>query len=253
MTAMKKTLLQIIQDILSDADSEPINTISGSLEGEQCAAIIENVFYDIATREAPEHKELIKLVPASDSEYPVHFYFPENVTDIEKIWYDNTKALTGTGQYKEVCWIEPLEFLERSDDLSSTTTNVSSFTDKNGGTKVFYQTNKFPEYWTSFDDYWVVMDSIHSTYDDTLQSSKVRAYGRKYPVFDRFDDGYIPDIDAEYHAYLINESRSRFMDWFKGGATTKAEQAARRSKVHIRNDKYRAHRPNNWSNYGRHN
>lgn len=252
MTAMKKTLLQIIQDILSDADSEPINSISDSLEGEQCAAIIEHAFYDIVTREQPEHMELIKLVPASDSEYPTHFYYPENVTDVKHIWYDNTKALTGTGDYVEVCWMEPYEFLKRSDSLDSTDANVQSVVDKNGGTTLKIETDEFPRYWTTFDDYWIIMNAVHSDYDDTLQSSKVRAMGRKYPEFNRFDDEYIPDIDDEYFGYLIAEARSRFFDWYKGGTTTKAEQAARRNKVHIRNDRYRSKRPNNWSNYGRH-
>lgn len=249
MTTIRKTLLQIIQDILSDTDGEPINTISGSLEGEQAATIVEHTFYDmIANRMIPEHQELIALTPASDSAYPTHFHFPDNVKEICKVWYDRTKNLTGTGEYYEVKYLDPIEFLSRIDNYSGTYQTVL---DKNAGTKLRIQTDKFPEFYTSFDDEWLIFDSINLTYDDTLQESKVRALGVKFPVFDRFDDGYYPDIDDHLYPYLISESRSRFMDWYKGGTTRKAEEAARRNKVHAQNDKYRTPQANQRNNYGR--
>ena len=250
MTTMRKTLLQIIQDILSDTDGEPINTISGSLEGEQAATIIEHTFYDmIANRVIPEHQELIELTAASDSDYPTHFRYPDNVKDICRVWYDKTKALVGTGEYAEVKWIDPIDFLSRIDNFSGTYQTVN---DKNAGTKLRIQTDKFPEYYTSFDDEWIVMDSINSSYDDTLQASKVRAFGVKYPIFDRFDDNHYPDLDDHLFPYLVSESRARFMDWYKGGVTQKAEQAARRNKTHAQNDKYRTERSNKRNDYGRH-
>jgi len=252
MVAMKKTLLQIVQDILSDADSEDVNSLSDSLESEQCAIIVEHTFYDIVTREAPEHMELIKLTAASDNSFPSHFYFPDNTTDIQHIWYDKTDATTGVGEYETIHYLSPIEFLQLSDSRDTSDTDIDSVNDKNAGTILKIENDKHPDYWTTFDDYWIIMDSYHSTYDSTLQASKVRAYGRKYPIFDRTDDSYVPDIDDEYFGYLISEARARFMDWYKGGAPAKAEQAARRNKVHIRNDRYRFNKANKWSNYGRH-
>lgn len=252
MTAMKKTLLQIVQDILSDTDAEPANTLSDTLEAEQLATIIEHVFYDIiATRSTPEHNELIKLTAASDSAYPVHFSIPDNVNSIVNFWYDVTKASTGTGDYRELHWLDPVEFLQRADGLSDTDTTTSTFLDKNGGTKVKVQNNKSPEYYTSFDDHWVVCDSYNSAYDTTLQESKCRVLGNRYPVFDRFTESYVPDIDANFFPYLISESRSRYLDWLQGGTTRKAEEAARRAKVHLRNDKYNILRGNVRNQYGR--
>lgn len=252
MTAMKKTLLQIVQDILSDTDGEAINTISGTLEGEQLATIIEGVFYDmIASRNIPEHEELIKLVPASDSLYPTHFMVPENVTAIKSIAYDVTEALVGTGKYREIDYLEPKEFLKRSDALDATQSNVVTTDDKNGGTVIKVTNDAFPTYWTSFDDYWIIFNSYHSSYDDTLQSHKSRVWATKFPVFDRFDDGYVPDLDSNLFPYLISEARSRYMDWLQGGTTRKAEESARRNKVHIQNDKHNFNFPNERNNYGR--
>ena len=49
---MKKTLLQIVQNILSDLDSEDVNSISDTVEAMQIARVVENTFYNIvATRD----------------------------------------------------------------------------------------------------------------------------------------------------------------------------------------------------------
>lgn len=252
MPAMKKTLIQIIQDILSATDGEPIESIADSLEGEQAAQVVEEVFYDIVLQDQPEHESLIKLTPASDNNFPTHFYYPENVTDIKQVWYDNTEALVGTGEFMRVQWCEPLEFIRRSDSIGSASTDFVNVVDKQAGTNLRIRNNRMPRFYTSFDDYWIVMDAYHSSYDDSLQQSKVRAFGRTFPVFDRFDNGYIPDLDAAYFTYLTSESKARYMDQFKGGVTQKAEQAARRARSFLQNDKFRTLKPNKRVAYGRH-
>jgi len=252
MPAMKKTLIQLVQDISSAVDDEPIESLSGTLAAEQMAQIVEEVFYDIVSYELPEHKEFLKLEAASDLDFPTHFKYPVNSTDIEMLWYDRTKALVGVGEYAEVCYLSPMEFVQRMDGISTTATNYVTVNDKKAGTKLRIQTDDFPRYWTSFDDEWIVMDAVNKSYDDTLQEHKSRAYGRVYPEFDRFDEGYIPDMDEEYHQVLFHESVARFMDRYKGGVSQKVEQSARRARYWIQDDKFRKTKPNSWSRYGRH-
>ncbi len=68
---MTKTVLDLVQTILNDMDSEPVNQLTDTLEAEQVAKVLKNTFEDIvATRIVPEHQELLKLTPASDSAYP---------------------------------------------------------------------------------------------------------------------------------------------------------------------------------------
>ena len=43
----KDTLLEIVQDILSDADGDEVNSISDPVESEQCAKILRNEFKTI--------------------------------------------------------------------------------------------------------------------------------------------------------------------------------------------------------------
>ena len=247
MSAIKKTLLEIVQGILSDIDSEPVNSLSDSNEAEQIARIVEDTFYDlITTRDIPEHQELIKLTALSDSNYPTHFSYPTNTKAVACVWYD--KSDDSTFEYREIKWVEPEEFLWRTDKVQSDYTSVS---DHDGTTRLRIVNNKHPEFYTSFDDQYIVMNSHKSSVDSTLQESKVRALGVKLPTFVSTDDDHVPDLDGVYFPLLISESRARAMDWFKGGVTQKAEQAARRVRAKTPVNKYNTDRPNQRVDYGR--
>ena len=242
--AIKKTLLEITQSILSVLDSEDVDAIGDTEEALQVVDIIEGVYYDlIATRDIPEHHELIKLTALSDSAYPTHFSYPETVKVIEKLDYMNS-----SGDYKTVSWCAPLDFLSRTDGLQS---NYTSVYDKNAGTTIRIANTVHPTFYTSFDDKYVIMNGHASTVDTTLQNSKVRAYGTVYPVFNKTDGSSTPDLDATLFPYFINECKSTAQSLLKGGSDPKTEQSARRQKSFMQNDQYKTKRGNPWSNYGR--
>lgn len=239
----KKTLLEIVQSILSDMDSEDVNSISDSVEAMQVASIVRDTYFNIiTTREVPEHKELLKLTALSDTDYPTHMSFPENVRNIEKLWYEDSD-----GDYQEITYLDPMDFLSKTDHK---TDNYDTVLDKNGSTKIRVGNNEDPRYYTSFDDTYVVFNSYDNAVEDTLQSSKVRAYGTMIPSFS-LSDAYTPDIDIDYFPYLIAESKSVAMSLLKGGADPKIDQAARRQKSYIQNDRYKTEKKDNRPRYGR--
>ena len=43
----KETLIDIVQDILSDADSDDVSSISDTVEADQCARVVRDVFNQI--------------------------------------------------------------------------------------------------------------------------------------------------------------------------------------------------------------
>lgn len=241
---MKKTLLEITQSILSDMDSEDVNSISDSSEALQVANVVRDTFYNIVTnREVPEHKELLKLTAASNSEFPTHFRYGDSVTNIETVWYE-----ASDGYYQEIKWKDPLDFLSLTD--KSNGEDVQVVTDKNGGTKLRIRNTQNPSFYTSFDDNWIVMNSFDNTVDTTLQSSKVRAYGVVYPTFS-VTDGFTPDLDEKMFPYLIAESKSVCMSLFKGGPDIKIEQAARRQSFRLQNEMLNTCQKPKRPNYGR--
>ena len=248
---MKMTLLEMVQNILSDMDSEEINSISDSNEAEQIAKVIENTYFNlISTRIIPEHAQTIKLVSYSSSVRPTHFSFPTRVKNIEFLDYNVSEKVGGV-EYKRLTYLEPDAFFGLSDKRDSLASNVVQVNDVQADSILLIRNDVMPEYYTSFDDETVVLDSYKASVDSTLTSAKTRAYGTKYPVFDSFSNTFTPDIDDVMFPYLLAEAKSTAMSLFKSGADPKIEQSARRQKVYVQNDMHKVNkgRPNN--NYGR--
>lgn len=244
---MKKTLLEIVKSILSDMDSEDVNSIADSVEALQVASVVEDTFYNmVATKFIPEHRELIKLEALSDSEYPTYFRYPSNVKDLEKVYY--SVGPVGDLKYREIKYAEPLDFLN---SLSgSDNDNNRAVLDKNSGTTLYIGTNKDPSCYTSFDDEHIIMDSLDVTMDDTLQESKSRAYGTVYPTFSH-EDNFEPDLDETLLPFLLAEAKSTCFSLYKAGSDPKIEQAARRQKSAVQNDMFKTKQENKRTNYGR--
>jgi hypothetical protein len=241
---MYKTLLSLVQSILSDMDSEPVNSITDSVESLQVASVIQDTYYNlISARTIPEHRELIKLVSLSDNTRPTHFEYVGKV--IEFLRYN--VSTDGGVEYREIKFIEPEDFLKRN---SSGSSNTMLVTDVHAGTNLVIGTSSMPSVYTSFDDEHIVMDSYVSTLESTLQASKTQAYGTVLPAF-TISDTFEVDIDEVLIPYLLAESKSVCFSLFKAGSDPKVEQSARRLKSYMQNDMYRTKKANKRPNYGR--
>lgn len=239
---MKRTLLQIVQNVLSDMDSEDVNSIGDSVEAQQIASVVQDTFYNmVTTRVIPEHQQLLKLTSLSSSARPTHFQVPTDVKRIDSISYNvNT---TGDYEFKEIKYVGPLEFL-------SMVTEGTNVTDVEGGTNFKVHNDRMPSFYTSFDDYHIVMDAFDSSVGNTLTSNNTRAFGSKIPTFSLTDD-YTPDIDDVMFPYLIAEAKSTCFSLFKSGVDQKIEQAARRQKSYMQNDMHRVGSDSKRPQYGR--
>lgn len=242
---MEYTLLQIVQKILSDMDSEEVNSISDSVEATQIASVVEDTYFNIiATREIPEHKKLITITSLSDSTKPTHFTYPTYTKEIEKLFYNN--STDGNYNYSEVYYLEPLDFLRKLPTTITSDTVLVTHDDY----KLVITTNKMPKFYTSFDDDFIVMDSYDSSVESILSAAKTRAYGTVYPTF-TISDSFVPDLDKTLFPLLLAESKSACFSLFKSGPDLKVEQAARRLKSTMLNDMYKSRQENRRPKYGR--
>jgi len=242
---MKRTLLQIVQNILSDMDSEDVNSISDSIEAEQIASVVRDVYYNmVSTRMIPEHQELVKLVSLSNSARPTHFQVPDSVKRIDFIRYN--VSTDSDIEFREIQYIEPLVFLTLHQDGA----NIDTVYDVNGNTPILIRNDQMPTFYTSFDDLHIIMDSYDSSVDQILSESKTQALGHKIPTF-TISDNFTPDIDEVLFPYLIAESKSTCFSLFKSGVDQKIEQAARRQKSYMQSDMYRVKKENKRPYYGR--
>jgi len=236
----------MVQSILSDMDSEDVNSISDTVEAQQIASVIQDTYFNIiAAREIPEHKQMLQLTSLSDSQKPTHFRYPNNTKEIEKLFYNT--SYTGS-TYTEVYFLEPIDFLNRVDQSATNTMQVQTVA---GNVPVFIVTDRMPKYYTSFDDDSIIMDSYDSSVEAILQESKTRAYGTIYPTF-QITDNFEPDLDDTLLPYLLAEAKSTCFSLFKSGSDPKVEQAARRLKSYVQNDMYKTRRENKRPHYGRH-
>lgn len=240
---MRTTLLSMVQSILSDMDSEEVNSIDDTVEAQQIASVIQDTFFNmIAARVIPEHKQLLQITSLSDSARPTHFKYPDDVKEIENLFYNTA---TSGANYTEVYFVEPLEFLSRMDETNGLRVDTVA-----GSTPIYVRQDRMPSYYTSFDDLHIVMDAYNSTVEATLQQSKTRAYGTVYPSF-TISDSFEPDLDDTLLPYLLAEAKSTCFSLFKSGSDPKVEQSARRLKSYVQNDMYRTKRENKRPHYGR--
>jgi hypothetical protein len=235
---MKRTLLSLVQSILNDLDSEPVNSIFDTEEAQQCASVIRDTYFNIiAASETPEHDELLKLTALSDITKPTLFEYPTNLKDIRIFEYDG----------REVYWKEPTTFL---DHLPAAGDNVFSYAHPLNNIQLTARNDKNPRYYTSFDNQYIVCDSYDMSVDSTLQESKTRCWGTKYPSF-TMSDGFVADLSEQMFPYLLAESKSVCFSIFKSGSDPKIEQAARRLKAYVQNDRYKTKQSNKRNFYGR--
>lgn len=240
--AIKKTLKDIVGEILSDMDSEGVNSIADTVEAQQVASIVERTFYNlIANKVIPENEQLLKLVPYSDQDYPTMFKYPENIKKVTRVWY------MVDGNYKEVRWVSPEDFLHRTDLRGD---DYVDMLDPKSGTLLKIGTDQSPNFFTSFDDTNLVFNSYDKIVDTTLQASKIRAFGATYPDF-RIEDDYVPECDANFFPVLINEAKSVAFSVLKNIVDPKVDQAARRQRFTHQNDRYNYDRPRKWNDFSR--
>lgn len=248
---MKMTLLKMVQNILSDMDSEEVNSISDSNEAEQIAQVIENTYFAmIASRFIPEHAQTIKLDSFSSTARPTHFRFPERVKNIESLDYNISKETNGV-EYRRLKYLSPDDFFGLSDGRDSLSSRIQQVEDVASGSILLIRNDAMPMYYTSFDDDNIVLDSFDSSTSAILTASRTRAFGVRYPTFDSFSDTFMPDLDATLFPFLLAEAKSTCMSLFKSGSDPKIEQAARRQKAYVQNDKHKLRTGRIRNNYGR--
>ena len=228
---MKSTLLQVVQSILSDMDSEDVNAIADSVEAQQVASVVEDTYFNIiAARSIPEHNKLIPLVSLSSTARPTHFTYPARTKQLMRVDYNIGTA--SVPDYREIVYVEPLVFMDRMDQTAKKVTTVDQ------SVELFVGNDKDPSYYTSFNDNHIIMDAYDASVEANLASNKTRAFCAIYPTFSQ-TDSFAIDLDQTLMPLLLAESKSACMSLFKGGSDPKVEQAARRLKSYVQNDQYK--------------
>lgn len=249
MATIKMTLLEIVQDVLNDLDSDEVNSISDTVEATQIANVCRSVYYDVITTvDLPEHTELMTVTGLSNSARP-NFMDADSITEIKELRY-NVSETAGQLDYKLIDYLLPDEFIQRIVKRDTSSSEIIIVTDPTSGISLPIDNSKMPDYYTSFDDRYLCFDSYKSSVDITLQSSKTMVLGIKIPTF-TLTDAAVPDMDDTIFPYYLAEVKVRSESLFKGGPDPKTEQFARKHRYFQKNNRWKTGEQRVLNDYGR--
>lgn len=249
---MKLTLLDMVQRILNDMDSDEVNSIDDTVEAQQVASIIRDCYLEMTSnRNWPHLRKLITLDGLGDSSRPNYLIIPENVKQLESFKYEKHKDGETKINFQDVKYKEPDEFLRIISQRNSDNDNVKVVTDFSG-VKLLILNDKAPEYWTSFDDKYIVTDSFDKMVESTHQTSKTQCLAFYNPGWSHTNDS-IPDLPSEAFSALLEESKSNAFLVIKQMANQKAEQKSARQQRWLSRKAWRSKGGVQYDDYGRKN
>lgn len=236
------TVLQMVQNIMSAMDSDNVSAIDETAESAQVVEILKEIYFQfIAERLIPEHRELDQLdtaaVTANDL---VYLQIPTDIKRIEWFKYDVSEG-ADPDEYRDLCYLPPESFMKLVLANDSTAANVQQIDDVQNTAISFYVRNdKMPEYWTTFDDEYVVLDSYDVTEDASgVVGTKTMVYAVKEPVWTDNDGTFVPDLQSDLFPYFLAEAKATCFHNLKQMQNPKVEKQLKRQRVAIQSDKYR--------------
>lgn len=215
-------------------DSDEVNSISDTVEAQQVANVIKTSYEDLVSYlDLPERFTLFQLNDSGDPDLPVVMYRPAGISRMLWLKYDCQTTDDTTVNYREMKYLAPQDFLDQiipqaqQDDTVEFNVNDMRF---------FCWTDRAPTYWTSFDDYTIIFDSIDLSVDTTLQQDKTLCYGKQTTDF-LLEDGFIPPLDEDKFSLLFNEAKAMCFAELKQTEHKRAEKKVRQGMVKSQIDK----------------
>lgn len=247
----KLTLLEIVQDILNDADSDPVNSINDTVESLQVAQIVKTSFFEmIASRNWPHLKRTIRLEDSVDAAKPTHLKLPVRVKELFTFNYNKRRIdEPNKDRYGPLIFLQPEDFLVRTNRRNSLEDNIVQVIDF-GGVSILIRNDTPAQFYTSFDDEYIVADSWDSLLENTLHADQTQCLVYEEPLWSN-DDSFIPDLTSEAFPALLAEAKSTAFIVLKQQANSKAEQKARRQQRWLSRKAWRVSGGVRYPNYGR--
>jgi len=246
---MKMTLLELVQDILNDMDSDSVNSITDTPEAMQVAQIVKTTYYNIINNQRiPQLEGLMQLDPIGTSN-PTSMRLPSSVLRIDWVKYNCTRDGDSRIYYQDITYLTPKEFLDLTDQRVSTNSNVVEISDVIDST-FFILNDTYPTYWTSFDDDYLVFDSYDADVENNLQNSKCKCFGLVEPSWNTVDS-FTPDLPPTFFPYLLEESKSSAAIKIRQLPDSKAEMWSNKHRRNLAQSAYLTKEEITYPNYGR--
>lgn len=243
------TLIEIVRDILNDLDSDDVNGLHDTVESSQITQIVRTCYYELlANRNWPHMRKLVQLEASGTTSKPNYLRLPERLKELSLVKYDVRKEDAQSALYADLKYLEPEEFLIKV-SVNTGNTPVSEVIDFSG-TRLYIANNRAPQYWTSFDDTYIVTDSYNKEIDDTLKKDKTQALAYIIPAWNATED-FVPDLPMDAFPLLLEEAKSTAFLALKQMANQKAEQKVSRQQRWLSRKAWRAEGSVKFKDFGR--
>ena len=130
---MKRTLLDMTQEIQSDLDLDEIESIDDTMESEQIVVILKSTYYAMmSNRDWPHLRRSIQIEPYSDVTKPTHMKIQDEIKELCFLNYNKANATDTRKKYSEVKYLQPDEFIHKTNQNDSSQANVTEVVDPGG-------------------------------------------------------------------------------------------------------------------------
>lgn len=208
---MQSTVLELVQEILSETGGDEINSIADTIEATDVATLMRRVYMEMVDEYSlPSTKTLDSLTGLGDTDLPNLMQIPDGSYDIQWIKYDNRVDVAGNKAYYDIKYLDPESFVSMVNANPNTDTTNYQTVQWSANVPLIINKTKGPTYWTSFDDNYIVFDSYNSALDTTLQSSKSMFYSETRPNF-YIEDEFTPDLPDNLENVLYIQTLNRYL------------------------------------------
>lgn len=247
---MKETVLEIVQSALNEISGDNVNSIDDTTESQRVALFLKDIFYElIDQRDWSQHKKMLSLNSSSDSDYPNYLKLPDEVQEMQYLRYNRIKSGETRKRWHTLEYLYPDQFIKMVNDRNSDESNIDVVTDFDG-TELLIRNDLAPNYWTSFDDTWVVTDAYDSAVDSILQSSKSQAYAITEPTINLVNE-FVVDLPTDAFSLLKVTLKNRCFENIAQRDSTTIALEERRQRNRMSRKNWKARGGVRYPNYGR--
>jgi len=240
----KKSILDLVQNILVSLDGDEVTSIGDTIESEQVSQIVREVYEDILVEfEIPGRANMFKL-DATGTTTPTEMVLPSTSLQIDWIKYDRRKELSDNAAYTKIRYMDIETFMTYILDRNSNDLNTEALQSTSGDVDLLVFNDKAPVYWTSFDDNTITFDSYDKALETNLQTSKTSCFGKDEGSLVLIDET-IPALPSQYFPYLQDEAKSRAFSYMKQTTNPKVNRMVRQHRLALQRtrDRVNEHKP----------
>lgn len=229
----------MVQDILSDLDSDEVTSITDTLEALQVSQILETTYFEIISqRDWPHLGDIFQLTAAGSVSNPTRFQIAPTIQKVEWIKYDVRSLGITRKAFEDIKYITPTQFINKVNSLDSTLSTVDTITAN--GMDLLIQNDKAPQFYTTFDDEYIIMDSYEVAIETFLAANKTQVFGYVEPSYTSDTDAFVADLPSKAFPYYLAEAKSVAFNALKQVPNAKEEQRSRRQRYKMAADSDRA-------------